>query len=77
MREYSDVKRVVPPQYFLPYRQEERLGYAYFYVRTALPPEQMLATIPAVMRKLDAEPAGRGPEDDGDADPGERRRRIA
>jgi predicted permease len=50
---YSDVKRAVPPQYFLPYRQEERLGYAYFYVRTATPPEQMLATIPAVMRKLD------------------------
>ena len=51
---YSDVKREVPPQYFLPYRQEERLGYAYFYIRTATPPEQMLATIPAVMRKLDA-----------------------
>ncbi len=50
---YSDVKREVPPQYFLPYRQEERLGYAYFYVRTAVPPEQLLATIPAVMRKLD------------------------
>jgi predicted permease len=51
---YSDVKREVPPQYFLPYRQEERLGYGYFYLRTATPPEQMLATIPAVMRKLDA-----------------------
>ena len=51
---YSDVKREVPPQYYLPYKQEERLGYAYFYVRTATPPEQMLATIPAVIRKLDA-----------------------
>ena len=51
---YADVKRVVPPQYFLPYRQQERLGYAYFYIRTATPPEQMLTTIPAVMRKLDA-----------------------
>jgi predicted permease len=51
---YSDVKREVPPQYYLPYRQEERLGYAYFYIRTATPPEEMLATIPAVMRKLDA-----------------------
>ncbi len=50
---YSHVKREVPPQYFLPYRQEARLGYAYFYVRTAVPPEQLLATIPAVMRKLD------------------------
>ena len=51
---YSDVKDAPPPQYFLPYRQEERLGYGYFYVRTATPPEQMLSTIPAVMRKLDA-----------------------
>jgi predicted permease len=51
---YSDVKREVPPQYYLPYKQEERLGYAYFYVRTATPPEQMLTTIPAVIRKLDA-----------------------
>ncbi|MEP6783786.1 MAG: ABC transporter permease, partial [Acidobacteriota bacterium] len=51
---YSDVKRQPPPQYFLPYRQEERLGYAYFYVRTTTPPEQMLTIIPTVMRKLDA-----------------------
>jgi predicted permease len=51
---YSDVKDAVPPQYYTPYRQEERLGYGYFYVRTATPPEQMLSTIPAVMRKLDA-----------------------
>jgi predicted permease len=51
---YSEVKQAVPPQYFVPYRQEERLGYAYFYIRTATPPEQMLSTIPAVMRKLDA-----------------------
>jgi predicted permease len=51
---YSDVKRAVPPQYFLPYKQEERLGYGYFYLRTATPPEQMLSTIPVVMRKIDS-----------------------
>ena len=51
---YSDVKRAIPPQYFLPYKQEERLGFGYFYLRTATPPEQMLSTVPAVMRKLDA-----------------------
>ena len=51
---YSDVKRDVPPQYFRPYRQEERLGYGYFYVRTSTPPEQMLQTIPTLMRKIDA-----------------------
>lgn len=51
---YSEVKQAVPPQYMLPYRQEERLGYGYFYIRTAVPPEQLLSTIPAVIRKLDA-----------------------
>ena len=51
---YADVKRAVPPQYYLPYRQEERLGFGYFYLRTAVPPEQLLATIPVVMRKVDA-----------------------
>jgi predicted permease len=51
---YSDVKRVVPPQYYLPYRQEERLGYGFFYVRTALPPEQLLTSIPALMKTLDS-----------------------
>src|SRR5688500_7497565 len=51
---YSDVKREVPPQYFLPYKQQERLGFGYFYIRTSTPPEQMLSTVPAVMRKLDA-----------------------
>jgi predicted permease len=50
---YSAVKREAPPQYFKPYRQEERLGYANFYVRTALPPEQLLASIPSLMQKLD------------------------
>ena len=39
---------------YLPYRQEERLGYGYFYVRTALPPEQLLTSIPAMMKKLDS-----------------------
>ncbi len=50
---YSDVKRVVPAQYFRPYRQEERLGFAYFYVRTALPSEQLLSSIPTLMKQLD------------------------
>lgn len=51
---YSEVKQAAPPLYMTPYRQEERLGYGYFYVRTAVPPEQLLSTIPILMRKLDA-----------------------
>ena len=50
---YSDVKREIPAQFFVPYRQQERLGSAYFYVRSALPPEQLLTSIPALMKKLD------------------------
>ncbi len=50
---YSDVKRPVTAQFFRPYRQEERLGFAYFYVRTALPPEQLLSSIPVLMKQLD------------------------
>jgi predicted permease len=50
---YSDVKREVPAQYFVPYRQEERLGFGVFYVRTSLDPEQVLTAIPAVMKRLD------------------------
>ena len=50
---YSDVKRAVPAQYYLPYRQNERLGSATFYVRTTLPPEQLLTSVPTVMKKLD------------------------
>lgn len=50
---YSDVKREIPAQYFVPYRQEERLGFGVFYVRTALDPEQVLTAVPAVMKRLD------------------------
>ena len=50
---YSDVKREIPAQYFMPYRQEEQLGFGMFYVRTAIDPEQILTAIPAVMKRLD------------------------
>ena len=51
---YSDVKREVPPQYYMPYRQERQLTDAYVYARTSLPPEQLLTAIPALMAKLDS-----------------------
>ena len=50
---YSEVKRAVPAQYYLPYRQQEELGFGYFYLRTAVPPEQLLGTIPTLVKKLD------------------------
>jgi predicted permease len=50
---YSEVKAEIPPVYVTPYRQSGRLGSNNFYLRTALPPTQILRTIPAVMKKLD------------------------
>jgi predicted permease len=50
---YSEVKEAPPPQYFEPYRQGETLGFLNFYVKTTLPPEKMLATVPKVMARLD------------------------
>lgn len=50
---YSAVKQEVPPLFFFPYRQDDQIGSLNFYVRAALPPEQILRTIPTVMARLD------------------------
>jgi predicted permease len=50
---YSEVKRAVPPLFLLPYRQDDSLGFISFYVRTALPEDRILTTIPRVIRRLD------------------------
>ena len=51
---YSQVKDEIPPQFFLPYRQDDRLGYLYFYVQTAAEPEPFMAGIPKTIARLDA-----------------------
>jgi predicted permease len=51
---YNDVKDVVPPLFFRPYRQEEQLGFLTFYIRTSLDPETLLADAPRVVARLDA-----------------------
>jgi predicted permease len=50
---YNTVKRDVPPLYVIPYRQGGELGFINFYVRTALDEQQLLSTIPSVIRRLD------------------------
>jgi predicted permease len=51
---YSEVKREVPSQYFIPYRQDERgLGRTNFYLRTSNAPGPTLASLPAVLARLD------------------------
>lgn len=51
---YSDVKDEIPPLFFMPWRQDARVGSMYFYVKTQLPPEQLLTVIPGVLKGIDA-----------------------
>jgi predicted permease len=50
---YSDVKDEVPPLFFRPYLQSERVGSMNFYVRTAGDPAQLLRAIPGAIARLD------------------------
>jgi predicted permease len=50
---YSEVKDEIPPLFFLPYRQDDGLGFLTFYVRTARDPEQVIGTLPAAMARID------------------------
>jgi predicted permease len=50
---YNNVKHEAPPLYVVPYRQGEGLGFTNFYVRTSLDEQQLLTTIPAIIRRLD------------------------
>jgi len=51
---YSDVKREIPPIFFIPYRQDEMIGQINFFVRTGSDPERFLSNIPKVLARLDA-----------------------
>jgi len=50
---YNEVKAEKPPLFFQPYRQDDRIGFLTFYVRSALPPEQLLPTVRDTLRRLD------------------------
>ncbi|HEX4934468.1 MAG TPA: FtsX-like permease family protein, partial [Gemmatimonadaceae bacterium] len=50
---YSQVKDEVPPQFFLPWRQDSTVGALNFYVRSAMAPEQLLQAIPKLVAALD------------------------
>jgi predicted permease len=51
---YSEVKAEVPPLFFRPYRQDDKIGNIYFYVRTGVDAEKFLANIPKVVAGIDA-----------------------
>lgn len=50
---YSDVKREIPPLYFLPYQQDADVGSLSFYVKTAGNPGAMLPVMSQVVKQLD------------------------
>jgi predicted permease len=50
---YSEVKQRVPPQFFVPYRQDKGLGAMHVYVRTSGDIAQAASAITAVVKRLD------------------------
>ena len=50
---YSEVKQAVPPQFFVPYRQDKGLGGMQVYVRTSGDVAQPTSAIAAVVKRLD------------------------
>jgi predicted permease len=50
---YSSVKGETPPVFVQPYRQDERVGYITFYVRSSGRPEQMLQAVQRVVSNAD------------------------
>jgi len=50
---YSDVKQKVPPQFFVPYRQDKELGGMHVYVRTSGDIAEAASAIGAVVKRLD------------------------
>jgi predicted permease len=50
---YSQVKDEVPPLFFTPWRQDDRVGAMTFYVRSTIEPAQILRSVPAVVARID------------------------
>lgn len=51
---YNDVKREPQAVFYLPWMQQGVLGQMYFYARSSLPTDQLVAAIPGVMKRIDA-----------------------
>ena len=50
---YNDAKREPQPVFYLPWMQQGIVGQMYFYARTRLPTNQLIAAIPAMMKRID------------------------
>ena len=52
---YSSVRKDPPAVFYRPWRQDNQLGFISLYVRTELPPQQIIPQIRAVMRSIDGD----------------------
>ena len=50
---YSEVKDAVPPQFFMPYRQDDAAGFSTFYARTSGDATALLGAVQAAVKALD------------------------
>jgi predicted permease len=51
---YNNAKQEPQPVFYLPWMQQGIVGQMYFYVRTRQPVQQLIAAIPATMKRIDA-----------------------
>ena len=52
---FAGVKNEKPPQFYLPYRQDDLIAMMTFYARTALDPLQLVGSVPTLVARLDAD----------------------
>ncbi|MCC6930982.1 MAG: ABC transporter permease [Gemmatimonadaceae bacterium] len=50
---YNSAKGAPQPVFYLPWQQQGIIGQMYFYARTRLPGDQLVAAIPQMMKKVD------------------------
>ena len=50
---YSEVKDAIPPQFFVPYRQDKEVGSLFLYARTSLDGEGLLGAAARAVARLD------------------------
>jgi predicted permease len=50
---YNNAKQAPQPVFYLPWMQQGVVGQMYFYARTRLPVEQLVAAIPPMMKRVD------------------------
>jgi predicted permease len=51
---YNDAKEEPQPVFYLPWMQQGIVGQMYFYARTRVPMDQLIAAIPPMMKRIDA-----------------------